>query len=479
MKNKRKTKNQTKGITLIALVVTIVILLILAGVSINLVLGPNGLITKAQEAALQTDEAQEREGIEMAITSSKMEDVNTLEISKTNLEKSLREQFGNNKDFTVTDNGDGSFLISINDTQRMYYVNEDGKVINNNNILKITSSEELENFRDEVNKGNSFENKAILLMNDINLNENFIPIGYISDENIVKFNGIFDGLNHKINNLNINNPQKSYQGLFASIGSNAKINNLVVRGSVIGGKYVGAIVGYNEGNITNCGNEANILSEYNDEKETNTYIGGIAGYNFNGNIDGCYNKGNINANKSSTGGITAKSENGEIKNCYNIATITSTGEKGGICGIAINTKIYNVYNSGNIISSGVGIGGIVGKAYDNSHIKNVYNVGQIQGKGNMGGIAGSNRSSIFENCYNKSNIVGTGTAAGIVGQLTNNGDNVKINNCFHYGNVETPGINRGVIVGIISYENDTRNCEWYTDNQEYYNSMIGGSQHLS
>ena len=39
-----------KGITLVALVVTIVVLLILAGVSINLVLGDNGIIAKAKEA---------------------------------------------------------------------------------------------------------------------------------------------------------------------------------------------------------------------------------------------------------------------------------------------------------------------------------------------------------------------------------------------------------------------------------------------
>ena len=55
----RKTK-QT-GITLVALVVTIVVLLILAGVSINLVLGENGLITQAQEAKRKTEEATENE----------------------------------------------------------------------------------------------------------------------------------------------------------------------------------------------------------------------------------------------------------------------------------------------------------------------------------------------------------------------------------------------------------------------------------
>lgn len=47
-KNKRKFNE--KGITLIALVVTIVVLLILAGISINLVLGENGIIKKAKEA---------------------------------------------------------------------------------------------------------------------------------------------------------------------------------------------------------------------------------------------------------------------------------------------------------------------------------------------------------------------------------------------------------------------------------------------
>ena len=60
MKIKNGLKN-ARGITLIALVITIIVLLILAGVSINLVLGPNGLITKAQEAAIKTEQAKEDE----------------------------------------------------------------------------------------------------------------------------------------------------------------------------------------------------------------------------------------------------------------------------------------------------------------------------------------------------------------------------------------------------------------------------------
>ena len=48
---------QNKGITLIALVVTIVVLLILAGITINLVFSENGIIAKAREAAEKTNEA--------------------------------------------------------------------------------------------------------------------------------------------------------------------------------------------------------------------------------------------------------------------------------------------------------------------------------------------------------------------------------------------------------------------------------------
>ncbi len=58
---KSTLKKTEKGITLVALVVTIVVLLILAGVSINLVLGDNGIVKKAQEAKTKTEEASEND----------------------------------------------------------------------------------------------------------------------------------------------------------------------------------------------------------------------------------------------------------------------------------------------------------------------------------------------------------------------------------------------------------------------------------
>ena len=70
----KKLNNDKKdGITLISLVVTIVVLLILAGVSINTVLGDDGIIKKAKEAAEKTAAAQEKEMIERNLLEQELE----------------------------------------------------------------------------------------------------------------------------------------------------------------------------------------------------------------------------------------------------------------------------------------------------------------------------------------------------------------------------------------------------------------------
>ena len=67
-----KTK-EMKGITLITLVITIVVLMILAGVSINTVLGDDGIIKKAKEETEKTAAAQEKEMIERNLLEQELE----------------------------------------------------------------------------------------------------------------------------------------------------------------------------------------------------------------------------------------------------------------------------------------------------------------------------------------------------------------------------------------------------------------------
>ena len=61
---------RNKGITLIALVVTIIVLLILAGVSINMLTGQNGILNRASEAKEKTENAQTEELVELGVMSS-------------------------------------------------------------------------------------------------------------------------------------------------------------------------------------------------------------------------------------------------------------------------------------------------------------------------------------------------------------------------------------------------------------------------
>ena len=62
-----KMIKESKGITLIALVITIIILIILAGVSMNLLLGNNGILTKSIEGQELYQKAKHEEEIQFAI----------------------------------------------------------------------------------------------------------------------------------------------------------------------------------------------------------------------------------------------------------------------------------------------------------------------------------------------------------------------------------------------------------------------------
>lgn len=56
-----------KGITLIALVITIIVLLILAGVTIAMLTGKNGILTKANDATTATGQAEAEEAVKLAL----------------------------------------------------------------------------------------------------------------------------------------------------------------------------------------------------------------------------------------------------------------------------------------------------------------------------------------------------------------------------------------------------------------------------
>lgn len=115
----------TNGITLISLVVTIIVLLILAGVSIATLIGNNGLLLKAEESKEKTEESQDKEKIEMAVIASQIEESSYQKLNHTNLQNAIDNQFGKNK-ATVIDNGNGTFTVSFLDSKKDYNITPNG-----------------------------------------------------------------------------------------------------------------------------------------------------------------------------------------------------------------------------------------------------------------------------------------------------------------------------------------------------------------
>lgn len=108
-----------KGITLVALIVTIVVMLILAGMSLSIVLDDDtGVVKKAQEVVDKTKVAEEKEKIEMAWAG--------LYIEKTTITlEDLLEELG---DDWSTDETDTENKIIISPTKNKFSVDEHGKV---------------------------------------------------------------------------------------------------------------------------------------------------------------------------------------------------------------------------------------------------------------------------------------------------------------------------------------------------------------
>ena len=88
---KTKIKNDMKGITLIALVITIIVLLILAGVSIATLTGQNGILTQSQNAKEQTENSNNWEQVKLAVTAGKLENITKGTDLNTAIQNELRK----------------------------------------------------------------------------------------------------------------------------------------------------------------------------------------------------------------------------------------------------------------------------------------------------------------------------------------------------------------------------------------------------
>ena len=158
MEHKEKKRQENKGITLIALVVTIVVLIILATVSINAVLGQNGIIKKAKQAKEMYSNSIAKDNEEMDTLLNEMAQYDTdnsgsgggttkpaegitatvggktVTITKDNVATYLGRVVTNYKP-TATTVAVGTNTYTVSNNYRLYYVDFDGKYGEKNGVF--------------------------------------------------------------------------------------------------------------------------------------------------------------------------------------------------------------------------------------------------------------------------------------------------------------------------------------------------------
>ena len=146
--------------------------------------------------------------------------------------------------------------------------------------LKISTLSEFQQFAADVNNGNTYEGKTVVLNADIALGGESSPWTPIGNETN-RFKGTFNGENHVVSGLFISDSSGKNLGLFGYV-ENGAVESLTVKGSVYGSGNVAGIVGYlSEGNVINCGNNADVTGS--------SAVAGVVGYvGGASSVSGCY-----------------------------------------------------------------------------------------------------------------------------------------------------------------------------------------------
>ena len=232
------------------------------------------------------------------------------------------------------------------------------------NTIYINNVTDLENFASNVNGGDDYNGKTVILTADIDLNSiSWTPIG--TDD--APFRGTFDGNGHIISNM-----------------------------TVAGGDNMG-LFGYAEGSvIKNVGLE-------NVNVQGSGYVGGIAGIN-NGVIQNSYVTGTVGGTGSIIGGVAGSNiGGGTIVDSYAMTTVTGGNFVGGVAGTNLGS-IRNSYAAG-AVSGGDYVGGVIG--YQQGSIRSSAALNDsVQGNGGVGKVAGYGAT---ESCFASSALQLKGT----------------------------------------------------------------------
>ena len=522
LKRKMLKENKERGITLIALVITIIVLIILASVSIAMLTGDNGILTQVNKAKHETEVKGLKEEVNLMMQKRKIDEETGQKVAlKEDLEKEIS---GNKVIEEIEGITEAYYVTKDNQTVTVY---EDGTVaegkaiwdgvskskptVDSEGNWHIKTPEEFKYFADFVNEKLSEEEKAGLSIGEttiVNL-ENHIDLGarqtdgtktrgtnWNSIGKTNKFTGIFEGNDYIVRGVYIDEVE-DITGLF---GKANEIKNLTLKDSyVTGGSCIGGIVGAGtiienchnenttviskEGNywaiggivgqinnkIINCSNTGTIVANGKRTDNGNSYCGGVIGQSNSKNeiiISNCINKGKITGKGNYVGGIIGSYRKGtRLEKSENQGAILGKGERvGGITGQSSKgTIMKECKNTGEIVGESYQVGGIAGINFGN--INKCYNKGTITTKvnqaGGISGSIGSEANSVISNCYNEGEVIGNYYVGGILGYIYSGATTAKIENNYNIGNTKGKEAYIGGVIGQNLFVNTVIENNYY------------------
>ena len=364
-------KNRQKGITLIALVVTIIILLILASISVATLNGDNSILKNAGNAKENSEISEETEIVQIA-TIQAMGNNKYGNVEKTEIENALKNK--TDKKTRVINNGN-NLVIEFIDTNRYYRIDIDGNIEKIEVEFDSTPGDFTKNQKGENLDGTEAKPYEISCIEDLCAYSNYIGSGSWRWS------------------------PRTYVILTKDLDFKSELS------------YVNGNIGI-EGNIASC-NSVEELMEAMTTDEGFYPITFTTG--FCETFDGRHHKiTNLYENRNETGlfGIVA---GGTIQNLTVEGKFEGSGDSGGIhCkagnhGSTIINCITNIDYSDftfKPLTAVSGVGGIVGVTNSNRDVTKVLNCINYSNIKNGSGIIGWDwaRSSQIYNCINASKV---------------------------------------------------------------------------
>lgn len=490
-----KSINKNKGITLIALVITIIVLLILAGISIATLTGDSGILKEASKAKEETKLGEVKEKVNLMILDYRMEKVDDtnlklLEYFERKKDKGEIEDVIENQEGNIEVTIDGYIVVIDQETLTIIDIRDADYIIGTytikgynqeKNVIEIAISFKSDtNIKAVIcpnNETKTFSEKEIEVDYEVEDGKRYEFIVESDDKRqkyIIQTKGTTVG--NKVNSeealtevAQLVNFGCTYENKVVTIGSNIELkgnqdNQWVPMGNETN-KFKGTLDGNNK-----------VISNLHIDSNENNQA--LVGWNAGTVKDITIVDSSIKSTSENAAAIVAyNDETGKIENAHNEScTVTvddanGLANAGGIC--ALNYGIIKgCSNNANISANTKGkvynanAGGIVGATYSNGiytgkcEIIESYNTGNVMATsssrcGYSGGILGISNIErlIIQNCYNTGKISSTGilnkdpshkyaNSGGIIGYI---GTDLECSYCYNIGVIEGQQYSGGIL----------------------------------